>query len=189
MKRILSISLLTVGSFLLPAADRAALQQPRTVYLLPMANGMDQYLANHLTREGFYQVVTDHAKANVVLADRLGSNFESRMEELYPPPAPPTPPAKPKPEPEKPTRARRATDPLESVMVELKGDQVPRTSSISRGRGNLFLVDIKTRELLWSAFMTPKSTAPQDLNRTADRLVSRLERDAKNWAKKAQQKP
>ncbi len=36
----------------------------KTVYVLPMTGGLDQYLAFRLTSEGVLQVVTDPAKAD-----------------------------------------------------------------------------------------------------------------------------
>lgn len=68
------------------------LSQVRSVYLFPMANGLDQYLANRLTNMGIFQVVADPKKADAVFTDRLGAAFESRLDELYREPAPPKPP-------------------------------------------------------------------------------------------------
>src|SRR5688500_13830221 len=69
------------------------LMEVREVYLLPMSGGLDQYLANRLTREGRFEVVTDPKNADAVFTDRLGPAFEDKLKELYPRP--------PKPEHEK----------------------------------------------------------------------------------------
>src|SRR5215831_4514427 len=61
-------------------------RQAKTVYLLPMGNGLDQYLADRLTREGLYTVVTDPTKADAIFTDRIGQSFEQAMKELYQPP-------------------------------------------------------------------------------------------------------
>lgn len=85
----------------LAAPPKAELAQVHKVYLLPMTNGMEQYLANRLTSLGVFQVVTDPKKADAIFTDRIGEAFESRQDELFPqkpirpasdetaPPAPP----------------------------------------------------------------------------------------------------
>src|SRR5947209_7579518 len=65
-----------------------ALTQIRHVYVLPMTGGLDQYLANRLTRNGRYAVVTDPAQADAIFTDQIGSVFEERLRDLYPPPEP-----------------------------------------------------------------------------------------------------
>ena len=64
------------------------LLQVKNIYILPMGGGFDQYLANQLSRKGLVQVVTDPAKADAILADRLGKPFEKAFNELYPEPKP-----------------------------------------------------------------------------------------------------
>src|SRR4051812_9320187 len=93
MKRFLF--LLGCSSALLCAAELSGV---RSVYLLPMGRGMDQYLANRLANEHVFQVVTDPKLADAVFSDHIGEGFEAQMDELYPPPAPPPPPEKPKSE-------------------------------------------------------------------------------------------
>src|SRR6185369_14025016 len=56
------------------------------VYLLPMTGGLDQYLANRLTAEGLFRVVTDPKLADAVFTDQLGAAFEQKLVDLYPPP-------------------------------------------------------------------------------------------------------
>ncbi len=45
---------------------------------------------------------------------------------------------------------------------------------ISRGKGAIFLVDRKTRAILWSTYALPKNTAPGGMNHLADRIAGRL---------------
>jgi hypothetical protein len=40
----------------------------------------------------------------------------------------------------------------------------------------MFLVDLKTRTVLWSAYERPRNTTPDELNRTAKRIVDRLKK-------------
>src|SRR5579872_5311794 len=69
------------------SAAMALAQTPpgaRQVYIMPMASGLDQYLANWLTHEHAMQVVTDPKTADVILTDRIGEDFEQKLAQLYP---------------------------------------------------------------------------------------------------------
>lgn len=120
----------------------------KTVYVLPMSNGLDQYLAMHLTTDGVMQVVTDPKKADTVLTDKIGAAFEEKLDELY--------------------------------GHAAKDDNGQRAlQSVTRGHGAIFLVDRKTRDVVWSTYELPKGTMPDELNRAADRIAKRLEKDRK----------
>ena len=144
----------------------ADLSQVRTVYILPMGSGLDQYLANRLNDRGRFQIVTDPAAADAVLTDRLGPEFEAKLKELYPPP----PAEEPKPEKE--------TD-EEEQGLEYKSPPLVRSASFSRGRGNLFLVDRRANKVLWSNYERPRNTRPDELDRVADTVAARLTKAAK----------
>lgn len=161
------MSVLTV-LFLL-ALTNPDLQKVHTVYLLSMSSSMDQYLANRLTSEGILQVVTDPDKADAVLTDRLGLGFEERLKQLYPPPAPPPPPADEK------DKDKRKTD----LASALNSDEaVPKTMLGSRpARGNFFLVDRRTKQVIWSIYRPSKDTSARQLSNTATRVVEQLKRD------------
>ncbi len=138
-------------AILLLAAAIAAAQTPQTVYVLPMAGGFDQQLASRLVSSGLVQVAADPLQADAILTDHIGPRFEERLDEIYSPP-----------------------------KAELKAGDAearPRFSGAGRGRGNMFLVDRKTRRVLWSAFEPPKSTLAADLDRAARRIAQRLARD------------
>lgn len=153
----------------------AGAQVPAThsVYLFPMANGMDQYLANRLTSEGVFQVAADPSRADAVFTDRLGEAFERHMEELFPAEKPPAP----KPEPKQAAEEGEKEDGKEEAEAPATTEAgPPRITSFSRARGNVFLVDIKTRAVIWSAYERPKNMTPDELNRTAKRIVDRLKK-------------
>lgn len=59
-------------------------QSPRVhhVYILPMTNGLDQYLAEIITQDQVMVVVANPKSADVVLTDRLGPAFEQQMDLL-----------------------------------------------------------------------------------------------------------
>lgn len=146
------------------AAQHAELSRIQSVYLLPMGNGLDQYLAGRLTALGLFQVVVDPKKADAVFTDRLGEPFEQRMNELYPAPEPPL---------EEKKQAAAESTPAAPRQ------EAPRVSSWGRGRGTIFLVDTRTRAVIWSVYERPRDSSPDQVNRTAERIANRLRRDLK----------
>lgn len=149
------------------ALSNPDLQRVHTVYLLSMSNSMDQYLANRLTTEGVFQVVTDPEKADAVLTDRLGVSFEERLKQLYPPPPPPAPPASDKDEDK---------DKNKKNLDFSSGDQ-HITMGSRAARGNFFLVDRRTKQVVWSVYSPAKDTSAHQLSNTAARVVEHLKRD------------
>jgi hypothetical protein len=49
----------------------------------------------------------------------------------------------------------------------------------TRSKGAVFLVDRKTRNVLWSDYVRPKSAQPDELNHVADKIAAQLEKDKK----------
>src|SRR5688500_753300 len=172
--RLLPVLLLVGVSSVWGEAD-PAITQVKAVYLMPMGSGLDQYMATGLTRGRVFDVVTDPALAGAVLTDRIGPSFEQALAELYPPP--PAPEAE-KPETEKPAAEKPAA--AEKTLGEALADRpevARRVSSFSRGRGNVYLVDRRTKRVLWSDFQRPKNSNADEVNRAADKLVDRLQAD------------
>lgn len=152
------------------AAVNPGLMQVHTVYILPMGNNMDQHLASRLSQLGTMQVVADPQVADAILTDRLGEAFEKKLDEMYP---------KPKEETEEDADADEKT----SASKDSSKDQGPlRPNSFGRSKGTLFLVERKTRNVLWSVYMRPKNSTSDEINRTAGRIVDRLNRDVKPQA-------
>jgi hypothetical protein len=151
------------------AAANPQLKQVNTVYILAMTGGMDQFLANQITSSGIFQVVTDPKKADAIITDRLGESFETKLNELYPPPAPPA--AVPTPDEEK-----KASGSDKKNGIDF-GAGVQRVNAGSRGRGNIFVVDRKSRSVLWSIFEPPKDSTPGELSKTAGKVVKHLKID------------
>jgi hypothetical protein len=114
----------------------------RTVYVMPMAGGLDQHLADHITRDHVYQVVTDARIADAFLTDKIGSAFEQKMAELFP----------------SASNANAGRGGLKSIG----------------SRGTIFLVDAKSRQVVWSDFEKPVDTTPEALSREADRITKKL---------------
>jgi hypothetical protein len=117
-----------------------------------MSNGLDQYLANRLAAAGVFQVVTDPKKADAIFTDKLGEGFEARLNDLLPPPA----------------------EKKDSSKSSDESDRRPVTSSFGRGKGTIFLVEISSRAVLWSAYELPRNSTPREMDRIAQRIVERL---------------
>lgn len=147
------------------AASAADLNSVSNVYILPMSGGMDQYLALRLTTGNVMQVVTDPQRADVILTDNIGGSFDDRWKVLYPP--------------EKPAPKKDADGKEEKADVFTVEHGI---SQMARGHGTYFLIDRKTRNVLWSTFARPKSADPNDVTRTAEQI-------AKELAKARQPKP
>jgi hypothetical protein len=162
---------LLILSCLLPAAQSASLGEVKSVYLLPMAFGLDQYLASRLTSIQVLPVVADPKAADAILTDRLGPAFEARLDELYPPPPPP---AKSEEEKEKEKQAAEGKEDQEPGGGDseiVRGPGVGGMSTFGRGRGNIFLVDVATRRVLWSTHEPPRDGTTAELDRTAERIA------------------
>ena len=143
-------------SALLSAAE---LKDVKSVYLYPMVGGLDQHLANMLTKDHLFRVVSDPKLADGLFTDQLGQQFEYRMEHIKKDPV--TPPA---------AAASTQTGPVAMAPVEAE----PHSSSFSRGKGTIFLVDAKTRQVVWSDFRKPRNSSSRELERTAKRLAMNI---------------
>jgi hypothetical protein len=137
----------------------------RNVYFLPLPNGLEQFVANHLVKRGVLSVVTDPQSADAVFTDTVGLGFQEKMEELYPAPAP----VKTEESGEDGKKAK-----ADEAGPETKDSGAGRIRSSVRGKGTIFLVDRKTSVVLWSAYVRPKSTSPRDLDRAAKEIVERI---------------
>ena len=154
------------------------LSSARTVYVLPMSRGMDQYLANRFARGHFLQVVTDPKRADVFLTDQVGESLQAQLDNFFPPPEPP----KPAPKADEPP-------PVNSMFGPTLNKLTAPVSSFGRGKGTIFLVDATSRQVVWSTYAPPKSDSGKDLDRTATDIVSRLKKDLKEKEPKAEAKP
>jgi hypothetical protein len=161
-------------------AGAPAVAEVQSVYILPMANGLDQFLANRLNAGKVFRVVTDPQMADALFTDRLGEGFERKYAELYPPPPPPPPPEPPKAEPAKEESKDAAAAKGERPSIgDVKEETTARVSTWGRGKGTIFLVDRKSRAVVWSTYEKPKNTSAGELNRTAGRIVDRLKEELK----------
>lgn len=136
-------------------ASAAGLGDIKTVYLLPMSNSLDQYLAQQLTAGAVLQVVTDPQLADAVITDHLGDSFEQSLTDLYG--------SKPK------------ADDKAAEAAEDQGATYARSGMQGRrGRGNFFLVNRRSHDVLWSVYELPKDNRSEALRRSAGRVSERL---------------
>jgi hypothetical protein len=133
----------------------------KTVYLLPMAGGLDQYLALQLTSRGVLQVVTDPKKADAILTDGIGARLEDSLTQLYGAPV---------------DKDQAGKDKSGKDKDKVGSDDYshPAMRPLSTSRGVVFLVNRTSRDVLWSTFERPKSTQPEELKHVAAKIVERL---------------
>jgi len=136
------------------------LMEVKTVYLLPMTYSLDQFLAIRLTKGGVLQVVTDPNLADAILSEHIGTSLEDQMKSLYG---------------EKKTAAGDDKDKDKDNQTSFAGPMAGGT----RSKGAVFLVDRKTRNVIWSDYVRPKNSQPDELNHTADKIAAQLEKDKK----------
>lgn len=141
----------------------------RTAYLLQMGLGLDQFLANHLVTTGVFDVVTDPKLADVVFTDSIGKSFEARMAQMYP--------AEVQPAAKKEADKEAGDKEPAGDAVSMKAPPVGLMSSFGRGKGNIFVVDTSTAQVIWSTYAKPEGPDPKELDRTAERIVAKLKKD------------
>jgi hypothetical protein len=138
----------------------AGLPDVHAVYVLPMAGGLDQFLASRLSSADLFRVVTDPQKADAIFTDQLGATFEQKLVDLYPPPKP----ADAKPDKDKD-----------------KDDGRPQIHAYSGGHvtGSIFLVDRASRTVIWSSYEKPAKQQPSSLDDEAKRIVVQIQKQKK----------
>ena len=164
-------------STLLPAGVCAAsLAEVKSVYLFPMANGLDQYLAHRLTHDHIFQVVTDPKAADAVITDRLGEGFERALLKVRPELVPPPPP--------KPVKAKKDGDKNKDSDADSdksdedkkdQQDMIVPESSFRSAKGTVFLVHARTQQVLWSGYEEPGGHSSKDMERTAGKIAKLLQ--------------
>ncbi len=137
----------------LPAAA-ADLGSAQPIFFWAMQSSLDQYLAEQAA--GSLNVTMDPQMAKAIMTDRIDQPFLEAMDELFP--------VEGRAEPEK------SDDSIEGNF------QMARPSNRPRGtpRGTIFLVDVKTRRVLWSTFLGDFDSTPKSLHREAQKVIDRL---------------
>ena len=137
----------------------------KSVYILRMGSGLDQLLASELTKHGVFTVTTDPQKADALFTDSLGENFEKKFEELYPPPAPPK-------------DEKKDEEKKDGVtMTQAPMQRVGKGGGWGGGKGTIFLVERKSRNLLWSMNRQTKGSSAPMMVEQARKIVGQLKKD------------
>jgi hypothetical protein len=134
----------------------AGLASVRKVYVTPMSAGLDQYLAETLASQGPFAVVVEPRQAEAVFSERVDPALAESLNLIY---APLSPPEKPK---------KDANTP--------QSDPPPRRAPAS-ARGNMFLIDVASRQVIWSTYLKLEDRSPHGLHRAAQDIVKRLKKD------------
>jgi len=132
------------------------LLEVKTVYLLPMTYSLDQFLAIRLTKGAVLQVVTDPKLADAVLSEHIGPGLDEQLKGLY--------------------GEKADADKDKDKGSSFAGGPM---AGGTRSRGAIFLVDRKTRNVIWSDYVRPKNAQPDELNHVADKIAGQLEKDKK----------
>ena len=151
------IVLILAASLTLATAAPVGLSDVHKVYLMPMASGFDQYLAERLTTEGVFTVVVDPKQADAVFSERVDPAFGEAMQDVFP-----TGQAAPK----------EKKQPAGGVVQE-----APPKRPSSRSRGNIFLVAVGSRQVIWSTFHRMDDPSPKGLHRRARAIVKDLKKE------------
>ena len=141
----------------LAAADLASVGP---VYFWPMNGALDQYVAEQATSEGLFPVTVDPAKAKTVMTDHIDAKFFEGMSEVFATPTPPSAEGE----------AEEASGSIEDGLAPQRPPNRPRGNP----HGTVFLVDVQTRQVVWSAYIGEYDRSPKRLHREAKQVVSEL---------------
>jgi len=148
--RVVVLSLLCAS---LPAFA-ADLSSAQPVYFWAMQSSLDQYLAEQAA--GAITVTVDPKMAKSIMTDRIDKPFLDGMDELFPVEG---------------REEAKASD--ESIEGDFQMAR-PRNRPKGTPRGTIFLVDVKTRKVLWSTFLGELDPRPKNLHREAEKVIERL---------------
>jgi len=152
--RILSTFLtVAVLCFTVSAGDFQLRLKTRTVYIAPMAHGLNSHIANRLTSSGVVWVVLEPESAEAVLTDRVDETFWAWSSMHY-----------------KPTG--------KNSSIALHDDDPLRFQHLSVGpyRGTLFLVDPRNGLILWSTYEPTPNTTSNALDLAATHIAASLKK-------------
>ncbi len=167
MSRLMRIScwavLIVAASFWSHAAETPQLQNVGRVYLWPMSNAFDQYLAQQITAEGLFEIVVDPKLAGTIMTEKIDNTFLQALDELFPPEDSAI-------KKEKTAEKTKSGDSLESDFRMRRPGNHPKAAP----RGTLFLVDLASRKVIWSTYLKEFDADPNGLHKQARTVVEKL---------------
>jgi hypothetical protein len=157
MRAMTRMILLTLSLLAVPLGQ-AQIREAQPVYFWPMQYALDQYLAEAVNTAGVLTVTFDPKLAGAIMTERIDSNFLEAMEELFP-------------------ANKEAKDESGKKNDSIEGDfAIARTKNRPQARpqGTLFLVDVKTRRVIWSSYRGELKPDSKDLHKEARRVVEEI---------------
>jgi hypothetical protein len=151
--------LLALAAIAAPLAA-ADLSSVGPVYFWPMNGALDQYVAEQATSEGLFPVTVDPAQAKTVMTDHIDAKFFDGMNEVFAAPEPAAPEG----------AAEAESGSLETGLAARRPANRPRGNP----HGTVFLVDVQTRQVVWSAYIGQYDRRPKSLHREAKQVVGEL---------------
>lgn len=122
-----------------------------------MEAALDQYVAEQAQASGVLSVTVDPLLAKSIMTDRIDADFLAAMDDLFP--------IEGRDEPE------AESESVEEGALRKKVYNRPK----GRSHGTIFLVDVKTRRVLWSTFIGQYERSPKALHSEAQTVVKRLQ--------------
>jgi hypothetical protein len=132
------------------------------LYLWPMSNAFDQYLAEQITADGVFEVVVDPKLANTIMTEKIDSTFLAAMDEFFPRAV--------ENQSEKAAENTKKDDSIESDSRDRRPANRPR----GQARGTLFLVDVASRKVVWSTYLKEFDPSPNKLHSQAGNVVEKM---------------
>ena len=118
----------TFSCLLLVASDFSQLSRVRSVYIWPMYDSFDQYLAEQIAEEDVFEVVVDPKLASAVLTDRIDAPLSGGAGRVFSPCKNPT-----KPRRKKNQRRQTASKPVfQAAAARQSGPEPSQGDALSR---------------------------------------------------------
>lgn len=141
-----------------------------------MNGALDQYVAEQATSTGVFGVTVDPARAKTVMTDHIDAKFFEGMSEVFvdeeavAAAAAAAAKAKEDGDDEDEDDDDTATGSIETGLAANRPANRPRGSP----KGTVFLVDIQTRQVIWSTFLGDFDRSPKKLHRKAAQVIGSL---------------
>ena len=153
MKSPLTFLTVALLGFTVSAGEFQLRLKTRTVYIVPMANGLNSHIASRLTSSGVVWVVLEPESAEAVLTDRVDEAFWAWSTMHY------------KVAGKSPNVAPYDDDPLSFKHLNM-----------GPYRGTLFLVDPRNGLILWSIYEPTANTTSNALDLAAGHIAASLKK-------------
>jgi hypothetical protein len=121
---------------------------------MQMSDALDQHLASRLSSTRVLSVVLDPASADAVLTDSIDAAFWTWLQRAYP------------------LAKDASTDDAKRAAKDVPPAGKPT--------GTVFLVDPRSRTVLWSTYEPPRDASPAELDRAAGRITNHLKSAFRN---------